>query len=166
MQGATYSYKIKYDDINCFYLLEKPDKTRQSIVIALEKPIRQGNQKYSNLVIDTHKMEDTIKLNISQEDCDGKYGGQLEPEMTMPTSNILAKCFKVLSGKKVLIPKQFVSVKDDIHCVKTLYKTQDGLLYPLAKAFVYIHKPTVIIPFDSIEYIEFKRYFPNASFGK
>ena len=45
MQGAQYSYKIKYEDIQSLFLLPKPDGGRMAFVISLEKPIRQGNQK-------------------------------------------------------------------------------------------------------------------------
>ena len=101
MQGAQYAYKIKYDDISCFFLLPKLDGGRMSFVISLLKPIRQGNQKYQNLVIETHKLDHTIKINLSDEDLENKYEGQLNEEMTMPLSNLIAKLFKALSGKKV-----------------------------------------------------------------
>ena len=46
MQGQQYSYKIKYTDINSLFLLDKPgDGLRMALVICLDKPIRQGNQK-------------------------------------------------------------------------------------------------------------------------
>ena len=34
----------------------------------------------------------------------------------------------------------------------------EGTLYPLAKAFIFINKPTIILKFDDIESIEFKRF--------
>ena len=33
-------------------------------------------------------------------------------------------------------------------------KASDGLIYPLAKCFVFINKPTVIIAYEDIEFIE------------
>ena len=60
MQGAQYFYKISYNEINSLFLLPKLDGGRMAFVIALEKPIRQGNQKYQYLVIDTHKLNQTI----------------------------------------------------------------------------------------------------------
>jgi hypothetical protein len=36
-------------------------------------------------------------------------------------------------------------------------------LYPLAKSFIFINKPTVIIAYEDIEFIEFKRYEPVAN---
>jgi structure-specific recognition protein 1 len=165
MQGSQYSYKIKYDDIHSLYLLPKPDGTRMAFVIALEKPIRQGNQKYSSLVIETHKVEQTMSLNMTKEVIVEKYNGELEPEMTMPMSSLIAKIFKVLSGKKVFVPKQFISVRE-VASVKCSLKAQDGLIYPLAKSFIFIHKPTVLIPFDAIDTVEFERYEPASTYGK
>lgn len=60
MQGAQYFYKIGYNEINSLFLLPKLDGGRMAFVIALEKPIRQGNQKYQYLVIETHRINAEI----------------------------------------------------------------------------------------------------------
>jgi hypothetical protein len=44
MRGAKYDYKIKYDDISRLFLLPKQDDMHMAFVIALDKPIRQGQQ--------------------------------------------------------------------------------------------------------------------------
>lgn len=156
MQGNQYFYKIKYDDINSLFLLPKLDG-RMAFVIALDKPIRQGNQKYQHLVIDTNKLEGTMKVNLTVEECQSQYDNALSPEITAPMSTLIAKIFKVLSQTTVYVPKHFVSSRE-ANCVRCNLKANDGLLYPLAKSFIFIHKPTVIIKFDDVESIEFKRY--------
>ena len=101
MQGSQYSYKIKYTDIGSLYLLPKLEGGREAFVIALEKPIRQGAQKYQYLVLETHKIEHTMTINLTEEEIKTKYDGQLSPEMTMPTSHLIAKIFKILSQTPV-----------------------------------------------------------------
>lgn len=162
MQGAQYDYKILYTDIANLFLLPKPDDVRTAFVISLEKPIRQGNQKYQHLVLETHKLEHTLAVNLSAEDLATKYDGQLAKEMTMPMCNLFAKVFKVLTQSTVFVPKHFVSDRRT-HCVKCSLKANEGLLYPLSKSFIFIHKPTIIISFDDVELIEFQRYKSNAS---
>ena len=44
LRGSKYDYKIKYDDISRLFLLPKPDEVHMAFVIALDKPIRQGQQ--------------------------------------------------------------------------------------------------------------------------
>ena len=51
----------------------------------------------------------------------------------------------------------------DAFCVRCSIKANDGLLYPLAKSFIFINKPTIIIPFEDVDFIEFKRYEPVAN---
>jgi structure-specific recognition protein 1 len=165
MQGAQYAYKIKYEDINSLFLLPKLDGGRMAFVIALEKPIRQGNQKYQNLVLETHKLEHTMQINLSEDEIAKTYDGQLTQEMTMPMSSLIAKIFKVLSQKKVFIPKQFVSARDAF-AVRCSIKANDGLLYPLAKAFIFINKPCIIIKFEDIDFVEFRRFEPAANSGR
>ena len=101
MQGAQYLYKIKYEDIQSLFLLPKPDGGRMAFVISLEKPIRQGNQKYQHLIIETHKIETTVTLNLTEEEINEKYEGQLTKEITAPMSTLFAKIFKVLSQTTV-----------------------------------------------------------------
>jgi structure-specific recognition protein 1 len=62
LHGAKYDYKISYEDIGKLFLLHKPDGVSAAIVISLEKPIRQGNQKYSHLVLQSHRLEHTIQV--------------------------------------------------------------------------------------------------------
>lgn len=80
----------------------------------------------------------------------------------MPMSSLFGKLFKVLTGAKVFVPKQFIAAKGG-HSIRCSLKANEGLLYPLAKAFIFIHKPTVIIKFEDIEQIEFERYTPVAN---
>jgi len=101
MQGAQYAYKIQYSDMDSFFLLPKLDSGRIAFVISLKKPIRQGNQKYYNLVLETHGVENTININLSQEEIDERFGGQLAPQMTMPMSSLFGKIFKVITEVKV-----------------------------------------------------------------
>mmetsp|Transcript_20789 Transcript_20789/g.20146 ORF Transcript_20789/g.20146 Transcript_20789/m.20146 type:complete len:575 (+) Transcript_20789:89-1813(+) len=157
MQGAQYSYKIKYTDIGSLYLLPKLEGGREAFVIALEKPIRQGKQIYQHLVLETHKIEHTMNINLSEEEIKSKYDGQLTTEMTMPTSHLIAKIFKILSQTPVFVSKGFVSTRT-ASAVKCSLKANEGALYPLAKSFVFIHKPTIILKFEDVECIEFKRY--------
>jgi structure-specific recognition protein 1 len=42
--------------------------------------------------------------------------------------------------------------------VRCSLKANEGTLYPLAKSFVFINKPTLILKFEDVEHIEFKRY--------
>jgi len=162
MHGAKYDYKIQYNDIGKLFLLPKPDGQHQALVICLEKPIRQGNQRYQHLVLQTHMAEHTIAINMSDEELQSQYEGQLTKEMTMPLCNLYAKVFKIISGSKVFVPKNFLSDRST-HCVKCSLKANEGLLYPLEKSFVFIHKPTILISFDDIDSVEFQRYKAAAT---
>lgn len=164
MQGAQYSYKIKYTDITKTFLLDKPDGVRAFFVIVLDKPIRQGTQKYQSLVIETNKMEHALKINLTEAEIAKDYDGQLQTEMTGSLSTNIAKVFKVLAQVTVFVPKQFKSFRDEFS-VRSTYKTNEGLLYPLSKVLLFVHKPTIIINFEDIASIEMQRYGSNTGTG-
>ncbi len=162
MQGAQYDYKIMYTDIKKLFLLPKQDGMRCAFVISLEKPIRQGQQKYRHLVLETHRMERTIDINLSEEEIKDKYDGQLDTSMTAQMSNLIAKIFKVVTQTPVYIPKAFKSIRDD-DCIKCNYRVNEGFLYPLAKQFIFINKPCIVIEFKDVEIVEFTRNEQSAT---
>eukprot|EP01041_Mallomonas_annulata_P003551 gene3551-7066_t len=162
MHGNKYDYKIQYTDIGKLFLLPKPDGQHSALVICLEKPIRQGNQRYQHLVLQTTMNDHTITINLSEDELKSRYESQLTQEVTMPLCNLFAKVFKVITGSKVFVPKNFTSDRNT-HCVKCSLKANEGLLYPLEKSFVFINKPTLLINFDDIESVEFQRYKASAT---
>mmetsp|Transcript_18496 Transcript_18496/g.26118 ORF Transcript_18496/g.26118 Transcript_18496/m.26118 type:complete len:953 (+) Transcript_18496:319-3177(+) len=157
MRGNKYDYKIRYDDISRLFLLPKPDDVHMAFVIALDKPIRQGQQRYQYLVLQTTKEQEEIALNVDEDILEKEYNGDLQPVMTGSLSNLVAKTFKVIARKKVFVPGKFANASQQA-CVKCALRANEGHLYPLEKQFIFIHKPPVLIRFDEVESVEFQRY--------
>lgn len=157
MRGQKYDYKIKYDDISRLFLLPKPDDVHMAFVIALDKPIRQGQQRYQYLVLQTNKDPDEVRVNLDEDTIKKEYGDDLQPIMRGSLSNLVAKTFKVIAKKKVFIPGKFSNANQQ-PCVKCALRANEGLLYPLEKQFVFIHKPPILIRFNEVESVEFERY--------
>jgi hypothetical protein len=121
MQGPQYSFKVKYSDIHSLFLLPKPDGGRMAFVISLDRPIRQGkcghdtlqlyqllrlipslfqwlgNQRYQHLILETHKVEQTIQVNLTDEEIQNKYDGQLSKVGRITLSGHLSDDFTVSS---------------------------------------------------------------------
>jgi len=157
LRGQKYDYKIKYDDINRLFLLPKPDEVHMAFVIALDKPIRQGQQRYQYLVLQASKEADEVTIHADEETLEKEYNNELQPIMRGALSNLIAKTFKVIAKKKVFIPGKFANANEQA-CVKCAVRANEGLLYPLEKQFVFIHKPPILIRFNEIESVEFQRY--------
>jgi structure-specific recognition protein 1 len=165
MRGQKYDYKIKYDDISRLFLLPKPDEVTMAFVIALDKPIRQGQQRYQYLVMQCSKDPDEVTVNLDEETLKTEYGGELQPVMRGSLSNLVAKTFKVIAKKKVFIPGKFANANQQA-CVKCAVRANEGLLYPLEKQFVFIHKPPILVRFNEVESVEFQRYAGGAGSTK
>lgn len=157
MRGNKYNYKIKYDDISRLFLLPRADDIHAAFVIALDKPIRQGQQRYSYLVLQTNKNHSEINVKLDEESLKNEYNGDLQPIMSGRMDNLIAKTFKVITKKKVFIPGKFSNSMNQ-RCVKCAVSANEGHLYPLEKQFIFIHKPAVLIRFEEIESVEFLRY--------
>lgn len=164
MQGGQYSYRIDYTNIEIAYMLNKTEKDRVAFVLQLHTPIRQGNQKYKCLVLETHNLEETKMFNLPVEILEEKYNINSQ-ELQKPMSHIFGKVLKDVGGVKIVVPKAFQS-STNAPCVRCSIKANDGYLYPAAKCLIFITKPTLIINIDDIESIEFLRYDNTKNAGK
>ncbi|CAH0479152.1 unnamed protein product [Peronospora belbahrii] len=156
MHGKTFDYKIMYSNINRCFLLELPNGINTAFVISLEEPIRQGKQGYPHLVLQLSKNDVHIDVNLSSDEIK-KYNGNIHERMSGALPQIVATLFKFIIGKKVYTSGKFKTHSGD-RAVKCAVKAQSGVLFPLEKSFMFIHKPTTFIRYEEIDYIEFQRY--------
>jgi structure-specific recognition protein 1 len=129
MRGQKYDYKIRYDDINRLFLLPKPDEVHMAFVIALDKPIRQGNQRYQYLVMQASKDPDEVVVHMDDATLQKEYAGELQQVMRGSLSNLIAKTFKVIANKKVFIPGKFANANQQAS-LSCSVRANEGLLYP------------------------------------
>ena len=142
MHGNMYDYKIAYSDVERFILLPRTDDVHYAFIVALDRPIRQGQQRYPHLVWQLKKTEAEIMVKLTEEQITSKYGANcgLKPELSGALYQLVARVFKVLSGKKVFTTGKFRS-SDGRHAVSCSVKASTGQLYPLERSLAFIHKP-------------------------
>jgi len=58
-----------------------------------------------------------VAISLDEETLEREYGGELQPVMTGALSNLIAKTFKIITGKKVFIPGKFANSNQQ-ECVK------------------------------------------------
>lgn len=158
LRGKTYDYKIQYDSIKKFFLLPKNDEIHTLITLGLEPPLRQGQTRYPFVVMQLKLDEEVnLDLNMTQEMLDTKYKDKLDAHYEAPIHHVIAKVFKGLSGKKIIMPsKEFVS-HHNMNGVKCSIKANEGLLYMLDKSFMFVPKPATYISIDQISNITMSR---------
>ena len=67
LRGKTYDYKIPYENIKKFMVMEKPDDVHNLVTIGLEPPLRQGQTRYPFLVMQFKTDEErAIDLNLTE----------------------------------------------------------------------------------------------------
>ncbi|CAD6188199.1 unnamed protein product [Caenorhabditis auriculariae] len=157
LHGKTYDYKIPIKTITRLFLVPHKDGRHVYFVISLNPPIRQGQTRYSYLVCEFVK-EDEIELEIglTNEQIEEQFGGKLEREMSGPVYEIVSKLFRVLVNMKITVPGSFIG-NTGTPAIQCAHKQASGLLYPLEKGFLYIHKPPMYIRFEEISTVNFAR---------
>lgn len=158
LRGKTYDYKIQYDSIKKYFLLPKPDDMHTLICVGLDPPLRQGQTRYPFLVMQFKREEEvTIDLNMTEEDLENKYKGKLQARYESPVATVISKLFIGLTGKKVLQPSKDYSSHHQQSGVKCSIKANEGHLFCLERAFLFVPKPATYLAFDNIASITMSR---------
>jgi len=164
LRGKTYDYKTQYDHIKKYFLLPKPDDVHVMIVMGLDPPLRQGQTRYPFLVMQFRREEEvTIDLNLTEEDLAEKYNGKLQARYEAPIASAISKIFAGLSGKKVIQPSKDFTSHHQQSGVKCSIKANEGHLFCLERAFLFVPKPATYVSFDNISSVTISRAGGGAS---
>ncbi|KAL5722623.1 hypothetical protein ACHQM5_006124 [Ranunculus cassubicifolius] len=153
LQGQSNDFKIKYRSIVRLFLLPKDPHT--FLVISLDPPIRKGQTLYPHVLLqfDNDSVIDKT-LSMSEDLLRAKY--KLEASYKGLIHEVFTVILRRLSGVKVTRPGNFLS-REKGFAVKSSLRTDDGVLFPLEKEFLFLPKPTLILN-DEIAYVEFESH--------
>ncbi|KAG9345586.1 hypothetical protein JZ751_008730 [Albula glossodonta] len=157
LHGKTFDYKIPYTTVLRLFLLPHKDQRQMFFVISLDPPIKQGQTRYHFLILLFSKEEDiTLTLNMSEEDVEKRFEGKLNKNMSGSLYEMVSRVMKALVNRKITVPGNFQG-HSGAQCITCSYKASSGLLYPLERGFIYVHKPPVHLRFDEISCVNFAR---------
>lgn len=160
LRGKTYDYKILYSSIARLFLLPKDDQ-HVLFILGLSTPIRQGQTRYSYLVMQFAREEETTaELNMSEEDIE-KYD-RLKKNYEDPTFEVVSGVFRALSKKKIISLGSFKS-RDGHPGIKANLKAVQGDLFMLEKYIFFVSKQPTLIEISDIHQCVFSRV--GASMG-
>ncbi|KAJ8593786.1 SSrecog-domain-containing protein [Rhizopogon salebrosus TDB-379] len=160
LRGKTYDYKILYSSISRLFLLPKDDQ-HVLFILGLSTPIRQGQTRYSYLVMQFAREEETTaELNMAEEDIE-KYD-RLKKNYEDPTFEVVSGVFRALSKKKIISLGSFKS-RDGHPGIKANLKAVQGDLFMLEKYIFFVSKQPTLIEISDIHQCVFSRV--GASMG-
>lgn len=157
LHGKTFDYKIPYTTVLRLFLLPHKDQRQMFFVISLDPPIKQGQTRYHFLILLFSKEEDiNLTLNMSEDDVERKFEGKLSKNMSGSLYEMVSRVMKALVNRKITVPGNFQG-HSGAQCITCSYKASSGLLYPLERGFIYVHKPPVHLRFEEISCVNFAR---------
>ena len=158
IHGQSHNYQILIKKIIKVLLVPKIDGHFSFLVIKLKSPITQGNTSYPFLIFQiVPDNEITVDLVVPEDDGEIKKKLEnLDNPMEGKTIDVIAKLFKNILGKELIIPSKNATFSKGPF-IKCSYKANDGALYFLEKTILFIHKPVLDIEYDSIKEIELAR---------
>lgn len=157
LHGATHDFKLTYTSIIRLFLLPHKDQRQVFFVIAIDPPIKQGQTRYPFIicVFDKEKYEE-INFDLDESEVEERFEGKLQKNMQGPHYELVSRLMKAVTGRKITVPGNFKS-NSSLACMACSYKAQSGVLFPLERGFMYLHKPPMHIRFDEIDNVNFAR---------
>ncbi|XP_053375271.1 FACT complex subunit SSRP1-like isoform X1 [Mercenaria mercenaria] len=156
LHGKTFDYKVPYTSVLRLFLLPHKDGRQIFFVVSLDPPIKQGQTRYHFLILLFYKDDEmTLECGLGDE-LEEKYEGKLQKEMNGPEYEIVSKVFKAVTTRKITVPGSFLG-HSGTPAIGCSYKAATGLLYPLERGFIFVHKPPVHIRFDELAAVNFAR---------
>ncbi|XP_039545753.1 FACT complex subunit SSRP1 isoform X1 [Pimephales promelas] len=157
LHGKTFDYKIPYTTVLRLFLLPHKDQRQMFFVISLDPPIKQGQTRYHFLILLFSKEEDiSLTLNMNEDEVERRFEGKLNKNMSGSLYEMVSRVMKALVNRKITVPGNFQG-HSGAQCITCSYKATSGLLYPLERGFIYVHKPPVHLRFEEIACVNFAR---------
>ncbi|XP_052010914.1 FACT complex subunit SSRP1-like [Xyrauchen texanus] len=157
LHGKTFDYKIPYTTVLRLFLLPHKDQRQMFFVISLDPPIKQGQTRYHFLILLFSKDEDvSLTLNMSEDEVEKRFEGKLSKNMSGPLYEVVSRVMKASVNRKITVPGNFHGHSGS-QCITCAYKASSGLLYPLERGFIYLHKPPIHLRFEEISCVNFAR---------
>ena len=98
-----------------------------------------------------------IELNMTPEVLQEKYNGKLLPMYEEPVGRVICKIFHGLTGKRLIQPSSDFTSHHQMSGVKCSIKANEGHLFCLDRAFLFVPKPATYISFDHIASVTMSR---------
>ena len=157
LRGKTYEYKLQYKQVQRIISLPRADDIHHLVVLSIDPPLRQGQTTYPFLVLQFQKDEETeVQLNLDDEEYEANYKDKLKRQYDAKTHIVISHVLKGLTDRQVIVPGEYRS-KYDQCAVSCSYKANEGYLYPLDNAFLFLTKPTLYIPFSEVSSVNISR---------
>ena len=155
LHGKTFDYKIPIHTILRLFQLPHKDGRQAFFVLSLDPPIVQGQTRYPFLqFLFLLEEEEIVTLDMDEDELKKKYEGKLTKQMNGTFVDIFASVMKSITNKRINEPDYKNASNSAVSCS---YKNNNGLLYPLERGFMYVHKPAIHIRFEEISSVNFAR---------
>ncbi|UKK02445.2 structure-specific recognition protein 1 [Theileria orientalis] len=154
LHGKSYDYTLLYSNVIRMFLLPKPNSPHVNFILGLSQPMRQGQTRYSYIVMQFEADHETkVDLNLQENDM---KQFKLDKTLEGKTYNVISRLFGSLVNRSIVVPGDFKSEKGD-SAISCTYKATSGHLFPLNRSFLFIVKPVIFIRFEDIVSVEFSR---------
>lgn len=155
LHGKTFDYKIPITTVLRLFKLPHKDGRQVFFVLSLDPPIVQGQTRYQFLQMLFYKEDELdIVIDMDEAELNEKFDGILQKNMSGPSIDVFSSVVKAVVKKRINLPDYVNGTNSAISCS---YKNNNGLLYPLERGFMYVHKPAIHVRFEEISSINFAR---------
>lgn len=124
-------------------------------VVSLDTPLHQGQQLYTHLVLLVdNQREVRVRANLTPEAAE--RWPRLAREMASTAFGLVSTLLGTVTARTITTPGSFRTA-EGARSIRCACRSNDGCLYPLEAALVFVPRPPCLLRYDDIHYIELER---------
>jgi structure-specific recognition protein 1 len=123
-------------------------------VVQVEPALRHGQTRYPFLLLSMPK-DELIEVEAVNYELAREKSVSLKQEGL--TFEVLSGLFRQLAGQKIITPMSLPGQSGALPCIRCTNKANEGHLYFLERALLYLPKPTLLLQYQDISSVAFVR---------
>ncbi|CAD7923300.1 unnamed protein product [Amoebophrya sp. A120] len=163
LHGKSSDFMIRYSTLRKLFVLQGL-RNDMHLVFQLSMPIRHGSQEHHFICMQSEALSlptpDAMELNNIKEVELKKHNLNREPttgKRSLLLYEFLSRLFTMLSDVTLTLALDTYMSARGGKCVMCSHKSNNGMIFPLKKAILFIHKPILYIMYSRILAIQLQR---------
>ncbi|CAD7937414.1 unnamed protein product [Amoebophrya sp. A25] len=158
LHGKSSDFVVRYAQLTRVFLLSGLANDMH-IVLQLSSPLRHGSQEHWFLCMsgDALRLPVPPDLEIRKVKQEELAKLELLPHQRSVLYDFIVRVFRLLTDVQVSSMHDTFRSARGGKCLQCNYKNQNGMLFPLKKALLFIHKPVTHVPYAKIVMVQVQR---------
>ncbi|GIQ82525.1 structure-specific recognition protein [Kipferlia bialata] len=158
-RGKSVQFRVRYGAVSRVCLVEHPNQDRYVMDIGLTSSVALGKTRYDHLLLELTKDTIELDLNMPEEERETRFG---RTELEGEAWEVFARVMKTFTSHRPVVPEHMLGKEgafesaSGMQSVKCMLGNEEGMLFPMPRALLFLYHPTLYLEYRSMARAEFQ----------